>query len=85
MPSYNQTIGARYHIYNSLFLQLPFQNIFRTGTLLPLLLQRCEAGFEEGRSATDILTDFFKDFTPQATQGEQFDLLFSFIQYMIYI
>lgn len=82
MPSYNQTIGARYHIYNSLFLQLPFQNILRTGTFLPLLQQRCESGFEEGKSATEIITEFFKDFSPAATHSEQFDLLFSFIQYV---
>jgi phosphoenolpyruvate carboxylase len=82
MATYNQTIGARYHIYNSLFLQLPFQNILRTGTLLPLLQQRCEAGFEEGKSAIEIIEEFFRDFTPKAAPNEQFDLLFSFIQYI---
>ncbi len=82
MPTYNQTIGARYHIYNSLFLQLPYQNIFRTGTLLPLLQQHCETGFEEGKSATEILNQFFQDFTPGTNQSEQFDLLFNFIQYI---
>jgi phosphoenolpyruvate carboxylase len=82
MPTYNQTIGARYHIYNSLFLQLPYQNIFRTGTLLPLLQQHCETGFEEGKSAIEILNQFFQDFTPGTNQSEQFDLLFNFIQYI---
>ena len=82
MPTYNETIGARYHIYNSLFLQLPYQNIFRTGTLLPLLQQHCETGFEEGKSATEILKQFFQDFTPGTNQSEQFDLLFNFIQYI---
>lgn len=82
MPTYNETIGARYHIYNSLFLQLPYQNIFRTGTLLPLLQQHCETGFEEGKSATEILKQFFQDFNPGTNQSEQFDLLFNFIQYI---
>jgi phosphoenolpyruvate carboxylase len=82
MPTYNQTIGTRYHIYNSLFLQLPYRNIFRTGTLLPLLQQYCETGFEEGKSAIEILNQFFQDFTPGSSQSEQFDLLFNFIQYV---
>lgn len=82
MPTYNQTIGARYHIYNSLFLQLPYHNIFRTGTLLPLLQQYCESGFEDGKSASEILNQFFQDFTPGSNPGEQFDLLFNFIQYV---
>ena len=79
---YEQAVGARYHIYNSLFLNLPFQHILRTGTLLPLLQQYCEAGFEKGKSATEILDGFFADLAPQATPNEQFDLLFNFIQYI---
>ncbi len=82
MPTYNQTIGTRYHIYNSLFLQLPYHNIFRTGTLLPFLQQYCESGFEEGKSATEILNQFFQDFAPGSNQIEQFDMLFNFIQYV---
>ncbi|CAN0331827.1 unnamed protein product, partial [Phaeothamnion confervicola] len=79
---YDQVVGARYHIYNSLFLNLPFQNILRTGTLLPLLQQYCEAGFEQGDSAKDIIKKFFADLVPHASEKDQFDLLFNFIQYV---
>lgn len=79
---YDQEVGSRYHIYNSLFLNLPFQIISRTGTLLPLLQHCCEKGFEAGESATDIINKFFSDFVPQASQQEQIDLLFGFIQYV---
>jgi phosphoenolpyruvate carboxylase len=79
---YEQTVGARYHMYNSLFLNLPFQDISRTGTLLPLLQQYCEEGFEKGEPASDILQQFFNDLAPQATHEEQFGLLFKFIQYV---
>lgn len=79
---YDQIVGARYHIYNSLFLNLPFQNILRTGTLLPLMQQYCEAGFERGDSANDIIKKFFADLVPHASEKDQFDLLFNFIQYV---
>jgi phosphoenolpyruvate carboxylase len=79
---YEQIVGARYHIYNSLFLNLPFHHILRTGTLLPLLHQYCEAGFERGDSATDIIKKFFADLVPHASEKDQFDLLFNFIQYV---
>lgn len=82
VSKYDQAVGARYHIYNSLFLNLPFRHILRTGTLLPLLQQYCETGLEKGESATEIIREFFKDFVPQAKQPEQFDLLFNFIQYV---
>jgi len=79
---YEQLVGTRFHIYNSLFLNLPFRNISRTGTLLPLLQQYCEKGFENGESARDIISHFFRDFTPQASARDQFGLLFNFIQYV---
>ncbi len=82
LSKYDQTVGARYHIYNSLFLNLPYQDILRTGTLLPFLQQYCEEGFEKGRPATEILEQFFGDLVPQAKKEEQFDLLFKFIQYI---
>jgi phosphoenolpyruvate carboxylase len=79
--NYNQTVATRYHIYNSLFLNLPYTGIYRTGTLLPLLQQACETGFEKGKDPKSIVKKFFQDFAPKATLDEQFSLLFNFIQY----
>ena len=82
MPrQFNETVSTRYHMYNSLFLNLPYTGIYRTGTLLPLLQQACEQGFEKGRDPKSIIKKFFADYTPQATLEEQFNLLFGFIQY----
>lgn len=79
---YEEQVGSRFHIYNSLFLNLPFQNISRTGTLLPLLQQQCETDFENGISAGEIIERFFHDYVPGLGKQEQFDLLFNFIQYV---
>src|SRR6516162_5707863 len=79
---YDQIVGTRFHVYNSLFLNLPFQNISRTGTLLPLLQQYCEREFAEGKSPDVIIHDFFHDIVPSADQKLKFDLLFNFIQYI---
>ena len=79
--NYAQAVSTRYHIYNSLFLNLPYTGIYRTGTLLPLLQLACESGFEKGKDPKSIIKKFFNDFAPNATREEQFDLLFNFIQY----
>lgn len=79
---YEQLVSTRFHVYNSLFLNLPFQNISRTGTLLPLLQQYCETEFEQGKSPNEIIQDFFRDIVPGANQKAKFDLLFNFIQYV---
>jgi phosphoenolpyruvate carboxylase len=71
--NYHQAVSTRYHIYNSLFLNLPYTGIYRTGTLLPLLQQACEEGFSEGKDPKWIIKKFFRDFAPNATREEQFD------------
>lgn len=81
ITNYNQAVSTRYHIYNSLFLNLPYTGIYRTGTLLPLLQQACETGFSKGKDPKSIIKKFFSDFAPSASREEQFDLLFNFIQY----
>ncbi|MFN7188915.1 MAG: phosphoenolpyruvate carboxylase [Cyclobacteriaceae bacterium] len=82
ITTYEAAVGLRYHIYNSLFLNLPYRNILRTGTLLPLLQQACASGFDRGISPSEILARFFSDFAPQASDVERIDMLFSFIQYV---
>ena len=79
---FNETVSTRYHMYNSLFLNLPYSGIYRTGTLLPLLQQSCENGYGKGKDPKDIIRKFFADYTPKATRDEQFDLLFGFVQYI---
>jgi phosphoenolpyruvate carboxylase len=69
-------------MYNSLFLNLPYTGIYRTGTLLPLLQQSCESEYKKGKDPSGIIKKFFKDYAPQATREEQFSLLFGFIQYI---
>ncbi|HEX8059714.1 MAG TPA: phosphoenolpyruvate carboxylase [Cyclobacteriaceae bacterium] len=79
---YDQAVGSRFHIYNSLFLNLPFHNILRTGTLLPLLQQQAESKIEKGIPANDIVNDFIANLPEKPTREEQFHLLFNFIQYV---
>jgi phosphoenolpyruvate carboxylase len=69
-------------MYNSLFLNLPYSGIYRTGTLLPLLQQACEDGYDKGKDPKTIIKKFFADYTPKASNQEQFNLLFGFIQYI---
>lgn len=80
--TYDQQVGSRFHIYNSLFLNLPFRDISKTGTLLPLLQIACHAGFEKGEDANIILESFFEDYVPHAKDDERFEMLFHFIQYV---
>lgn len=80
--TFDQAVSTRYHIYNSLFLNLPFSSVYRTGTLLPLFQQAVEKGFQEGKSPTEIIEKFFEDYAEGISANERFDLMFNFIQYV---
>lgn len=81
-PVFSHAVGTRYHIFNSLFLNLPYKGIYRTGTLLPLLQQYCEDGFAAQREPTQIIENFFNEFTSGISESEKKSLLFNFIQYV---
>ncbi|TDK42507.1 phosphoenolpyruvate carboxylase [Algoriphagus formosus] len=79
---YETEVAKRFTIYNSLFLDLPFDHIFRTGTMLPLLATSCTKGFEEGKSPRAIIEGFFNEMMPNNSEKERSDLLFQMIQYV---
>ena len=82
MNSFNSIVSSRFSIYNSLFLNLPFQNISKTGNFLPLLQLVVEQGYEAGLSPDEIITKFFEDYSPDSQEKEKFDFLFRVIQYI---
>lgn len=79
---FHQKVAAKYQIYNSLFLTLPFEEIHNTGTLLPVLSQECEKGFSKKKNPTEIINDFLKKHTDTKSEKERITLLFKLIQYI---
>jgi phosphoenolpyruvate carboxylase len=79
---YQQIVSTRYHIYNSLFLNLPFKEVHRTGTLLPLLGHACQEGFSQHKTPIEIINGFFADYAVSSTPKNRFKILFQFVQYI---
>jgi phosphoenolpyruvate carboxylase len=79
---FQDAVVTKYNIFNSLFLSLPYRGVFQTGSLLPLLTQKCEEGFEKGKSPRQIIEHFFEEYLEEATPKQRMDLLFAFIQYI---
>ena len=82
LQQFNNNVGIKYQLYNSLFSSLPFHRIEKTGILLALLLSNCEEGFKKRLSPAEILDDFFLKHTVYQEEKEKLDLLFRFIQYV---
>ena len=82
LKRFNQNILTKYQIYNSIFITLPFDSIRNTGELLPLFNNVCKEGFKDCKSPTEIVNYFFNKYLDNPSDGEKFDLLFQFIQYI---
>jgi phosphoenolpyruvate carboxylase len=82
LARFNNEVGIRYQLYNSLFTSLPFHRIEKTGMLLSLLQSNCEEGFKKKLSPQQIVEDFFSRHTSYTNAQQQLDLLFRFVQYV---
>lgn len=69
-------------MYNTLFLNLPFPGIQRTGERIPLLLHACERGLEEGWAPQEIMEHFFRDTLDMTSDEEKLDFMFRVVQYV---
>lgn len=82
LKRFNENVLAKYQIYNSIFMTLPFDEISKTGVLLPLFHDLCKNGFQNNKKPTEIITDFFTTYQKGTSDKDQIDLLFKFIQYI---
>ena len=77
LEKFQNSVGIKFQLYNSLFLSLPFYGVDKTGILLSLFNTDCEEGYRRGMSPTEIIENFFEN-NPEA---EKLDFLFRFVQY----
>ncbi len=82
VKEFDKTVRNKFNVYNSLFLNLPFQGINNVGMLLPLMHHVCGQGLEEGKDPLHILDDFFRINTAIKTEDEKIDFMFRVIQYV---
>lgn len=61
LDRFNDNVLAKYQVYNSIFLTLPYDDIKKTGALLPLFLEICESGFEQNKNPSEIVERFFSE------------------------
>ncbi|GAA4056040.1 phosphoenolpyruvate carboxylase [Flavobacterium chungnamense] len=79
---FNQNVLSKYHIYNSVFITLPFDAIDNTGVLLPLFTEVCDNGFKNNLSPVEIVNSFAKKYLDNVSEEEKIGLMFRFIQYV---
>ena len=82
LDRFNENVLAKFRLYNSVFMTLPYDTIKKTGVLLPLFHETCKNGFEEGKDPTAIVDTFFEKYQARRDDKSRINLLFRFIQYI---
>ncbi len=82
VKEFDKSVRNKFNVYNSLFLNLPFQGISNVGMLIPLMHHVCEKGLSEGKDPQEILDFFFSMHTDLKTENEKIDFMFRVIQYV---
>lgn len=82
LERFKQNVLSKFKIYNSIFMTLPFDQITKTGVLLPLFHETCEKGYLSGDDPTTIVETFFRKYQARRSKKSQLKLLFRFIQYI---
>ena len=77
VQNFQNSVGLKFQLYNSLFLSLPFYGVDKTGILLSLFSNDCEEGYAFGKSPMEIIEQFFENHP----ENEETDFLFRFVQY----
>ena len=79
---FNEEVLSKYHIYNSVFITLPFDSIDNTGALLPLFSDCCESGFKKQETPKEIVNLFMQKYLHGSEESDKIDIMFRFIQYI---
>ncbi len=79
---FNQLVLNKYNLYNGLFMSLPYEKIENIGMLIPILESLSKKGYQEGKTPTEIINEFFTRFTEMKTDEEKNNFLFRIIQYV---
>ena len=82
LERFKKNVLSKFQIYNSIFMTLPFDQITKTGVLLPLFHETCEKGYAAGDNPSTIVDTFFQKYQARRTKKSQIKLLFRFIQYI---
>ena len=79
---YKELVENKYKVYNSLFMNLPYERVENIGMLIPLLHKVCHEGLGDGQNPKQIIDRFFDQHTEMKTEDEKVDFFFRVIQYV---
>ncbi|MGK0314868.1 MAG: phosphoenolpyruvate carboxylase [Saprospiraceae bacterium] len=82
IQQYKELVENKYKVYNSLFMNLPYERVANIGMLIPLLHKVCHEGLAAGQNPKQIIDRFFEQHTVIKSEDKKVDFFFRVIQYV---
>lgn len=79
---FEQEIEKKYIVYNSLFANLPYDDMSILGSLTPMLYDLSKEKLGNNVNPEQIIQNFLKDYSHLTSEQEKKDLLFKLIQFI---
>jgi phosphoenolpyruvate carboxylase len=79
---FNKQVLNKYHLFNSLFLKLPYERIKNIGMLIPILTSYGREKLNEGMTPIEIIDQFFTRFTNIETEQGKIEFMQKIVQYV---
>lgn len=77
---FRELVALKYHLYNGLFLTLPFSGLANGGIELPVFMNYCREQLNKNCSPETIVNNFFRDELHLENPKDQITMLFLFLQ-----
>lgn len=82
LANFHDEVVLKYHLFNGLFLTLPFGDTEETGTLLSLFSKYCQTAIQQKKSPQEIIDHFFKRQLHTEDESTKIDSLFKMLQFV---
>lgn len=80
LRAFEERVVMKYHVFNGMFLTLPFEGVTDAGLMLPIFSAFVADQLERGRTPGEAVERFFREKMTGARPEEQTDMLFKFMQ-----
>lgn len=80
--TFRQEVENKYIVYNSLFSNLPYDDMGKLGALTPMLCDLSIKELKKSKNPSDIINTFLNKFAHIKGEQEKIDLLFKIIQFI---
>lgn len=80
LTAFEEHVVMKYHVFNGMFLTLPFEGVTDAGLMLPIFSSYVSDQLDQGKTPVEAVERFFREKMSAASADERTGMLFRFMQ-----